>query len=151
MAGLDEGAKKLANLAKALQEVGDRGLQKELYSGINRAVKPLTDSVKRSTPQFLPRRYAVELAKSLRVKTRNRRNGVTLLGSASTPGGKERDLASLNRGRLRHPLYGNRRYWYDQPVKKNWWDDPLLAGAGEVRAEIEKVLDDVAHQIEKQL
>lgn len=151
MAGLDDGAKKFAALAKALREAGDGQLQKELYSGINRAVKPLTAAVKKSTPQFLPRRYAFELAKSLRVKARNRRDGVTLLGAASTKRGKERDLASLNRGRLRHPLYGNRGFWYDQKVKPNWWDDPLLQGADEVREEIEQVLDGVARKIEKNI
>jgi len=149
-----EGADKFGKLAKALKEIGDKELRKELYAGINRAVKPLTQDVKDSTPRFLPRRYAVELAKSLRVRARRRagRNpAVSLVAKAKTPGGKERDLASLNRGRLRHPLYGNRRYWFDQEVSPNWWDDPLLEGADRVREEIVNVLDDIGRKLEQKL
>lgn len=149
-----EGADKFGNLAKALRKFGDKELRTELYRGINRAVKPLTDDVKKSTGKYLPRRYAFELAASLKVKARRRAGqnpAVYLVGRAKTKQGKERDLASLNRGRLRHPLYGNRRYWYDQDVSPNWWDDPLLDGIDEVRKEIVKTIDDVAVQLAKKL
>lgn len=149
-----EGADKFGKLAKELKQLGDKELRTELYRGINRAVKPLTESVKVETKNFLPRRYAFELAKSLRVRARRRAGknpAVYLVGKAKTPGGKDRDLASLNRGRLRHPLYGNRRYWYDQEISPNWWDDPLLAGVDQVREEIVNVLDDIAGKVEKKL
>lgn len=148
------GADKFGALAKALRAAGDKELKKELYRGINRAVKPLTEDVKRGTPKYLPRRYAFELAKSLKVRARRRAGrdpSVRLVGQAKTPRGKDRDLASLNRGRLRHPLYGNRRYWYDQDVSPNWWDDPLFEGVGAVREEIVRVIDEVGDKIAKKL
>lgn len=149
-----EGADKFGKLAKALRDLGDKELRTELYRGINRAVKPLTESVKKETPSFLPRRYAFELAKSLRVRARRRAGrdpAVYLVAKAKTSRGKERDLASLNRGRLRHPLYGNRRYWFDQDVSPNWWDDPLLEGAEQVREEIVNVLDEIGQRLEKKI
>lgn len=149
-----EGADKFGILAKALRQVGDKDLRTELYRGINRAVKPLTESVKVETKNYLPRRYAFELAKSLKVRARRRAGrdpAIYLVGRAKTPRGKERDLASLNRGRLRHPLYGNRRYWFDQEVSPNWWDDPLLEGADQVREEIVGVLDEVVQKVAKKL
>lgn len=150
-----EGADKLAVVARALRDVGDKELRRELYRGLNRAVKPLTADVKAATPDYLPKRYARELSKSLRVKTRRRAGGrnpaIFLVGSAKTPRGKDRDLSSLNRGRLRHPLFGNRRFWYDQPVRKDWWTDPLIQGAPEVREEIVRVLDDVARQLVRRI
>jgi hypothetical protein len=149
-----EGADKFGKLAKALRQSGSKELRTELYRGINRAVKPLTEEVKKETPQFLPRRYAFELSKSLRVKVRRRAGGnpaVYLVANAKTPRGKDRDLASLNRGRLRHPLYGNRGFWYDQKVSPNWWTDPLLEGAEEVRKEIVKSIDDLASRLAKKL
>lgn len=149
-----EGADKFAKLARALKEYGDKDLRSELYRGINRAVKPLTASVKASTDNFLPRRYALEIAKSLKVRA-NRRAGrnpaIYLVGKAKTPKGKERDLASLNRGRLRHPLYGNRHYWFDQDVAPNWWDDPLIQGQDVVRREIVNVIDDIGARLAKKL
>lgn len=149
-----EGADKFGKLAKQLRVLGDKELKRELYRGINRAVKPLTEDVKKETPQFLPRRYAFELAKSLRVRARRRAGNnpaVYLVGKAKTPKGKDRDLASLNRGRLRHPLFGNRGFWYDQKVSPNWWDDPLFRGADQVREEIVNTLDELARKIEKKL
>jgi len=148
-----EGAEKFAKLAKALRETGDKDLRRELYAGINRAVKPLTVGLRASTSRFLPARYAAVLSKSLRVKTRRRAGGrnpaIYLVGSAKTEDGKDRDLSSLNRGRLRHPLYGDRRHWFNQQVSPNWWDDPLLEGADEVREELVKTLDDVARKLDK--
>ena len=149
-----EGADKFGILAKALRKYGDKELRSELYKGINRAVKPLTEDVKKGTQQYLPRRYAFELARYLRVRTRRRAGkdpAIYLVGRAKTKRGKERDLASLNRGRLRHPLYGNRRYWYDQDVSPNWWDDPLLDGSEQVREEIVNVLDDIGIALAKKL
>lgn len=149
-----EGADKFGKLAKELKQLGDKDLRKELYSGIARAVRPLSREVKKGTPKFLPRRYALELSKSLRIQTKKRPfrdPGITLKAVSKTSRGKGRDLASLNRGRLRHPLYGNRRYWYDQEVTPNWWTDPLLEGVDEVRKELVNVIDEIGKKLEKKL
>lgn len=149
-----EGADKFGKLARELRRIGDKELRKGLYAGINRSVKPLTAAVRESMPEFLPRQYAIELGKSLRVRARTRagRNpSIYLVGKAKTKRGKERDLSSLNRGRLRHMLFGDRHYWYNQPVPPNWWDDPLLQNAEVVRDEIESVIDDIGRQLARKL
>ena len=149
-----EGADKFGKLAKALKETSDKELRKELYAGLNRSVKPLTEAVKKGTTSYFPRRYAFELAKYLRVRARRRAGknpAIFLVGKAKTKQGKERDLASLNRGRLRHPLFGNRRYWYDQSIPANWWDEPLLEDADQVREDIVNVLDEIGKRLEKKL
>ena len=149
-----EGAEKFAILAKALRQFGEKDLRKELYAGLNRAVKPLTAHVKESTPQFLPTRYAKELSKSLRVKQRRRAGkdpAIFLVGSAKTRKGKERDLTSLNRGRLRHTLFGDRRNWYDQSVRPDWWDAPIQEDIDDVRREVEKALDNAAQKLAAKL
>lgn len=46
------------------------------------------------------------------------------------------DVASLNRGRLRHPLHGDRRHWYDQKVAPRWWSDAVIVA----RAKVEPAL-----------
>jgi hypothetical protein len=144
------GAEKLRILSRALREVGDKELQKELYRGLNRAVKPLREEVKASIDQFLPARYAVELRRDLKVTTRRRtasRNpAIFLVGRA-----KNRDVASLNRGRLRHPLYGNRGHWFNQRVRRDWWTLPLTRGAPEVRRELERSLDEVAKKVARRV
>jgi hypothetical protein len=148
-----KGAEKFGEVAKALKQAGDKELRKELYSSINRAAKPMTKAVKESMPAYLPRGYALELSKTVKISVRRRASGknpaVYLVAKAKTPGGKDRDLASLNRGRLRHPLFGNRRHWFDQKVRPDWWTDPLLQSAPQARKEIVKAIDDVAAKLAK--
>jgi hypothetical protein len=144
------GAEKLAILARALREVGDKELQRELYRGLNRAVKPLTADVKQSTGQYLPARYARELSRDLKVTSRRRVSAgnpaLYLLGGA-----KNRDVRSLNRGRLRHPLYGNRLHWYNQRVTPGWWSQVLAQGAPQVRDELERTLDELARKVARRV
>lgn len=148
------GAEKFAKLGKALREYGDKELTRDLFKGISRAVKPLTASVKARTPMFLPNPYAVQLSKSLRVRVRRRSTrdpSVRLLAVAKTKGGRERNLTALNRGRLRHPLYGNRSHWFNQSVRAGWWDQPLLEGSDEVRRQIVTVIEDIGNKLDRKM
>ena len=54
------------------------------------------------------------------------------------------DLASLNRGRLRHPVYGNRKNWVDQQVPSGWWDRALEAYGPAVLAGCQLAMDETA-------
>jgi hypothetical protein len=139
------GAEQFASLARALKEAGNKDLRAELYKGINRSVRPLRQAVKAEIPRRLPRRYGAVLARDLSVRTRRRPMrdpAIYLLGTA-----KNRDVRSLNRGRLRHPLFGNREHWFDQRVSSRWWEDPLSREAPAVRQELVRVMDEVAQKI----
>jgi len=144
------GSEKLAALSRALKGAGN-DLRRELDRGLDRAVKPLTGKVRESAPRFLPNRYAAELLPTLKFGVTHRPDRVTLSAKAATRRGKPRSLAALNRGRLRHPLYGDRSHWLNQPVKPGFWDTPLLAGRDEVRDELLKVMDAVAKGLEEKL
>jgi hypothetical protein len=144
------GAEKLAILSRALKDVGDKELRRELYAGLNRSVRPLREDVRASAPFFLPARYALELRHDLKVTTRRRTGGrnpaIFLLGRA-----KQRDVRSLNRGRLRHPLYGNRKYWYTTRIRPGFWTVPLARGAPQVRRELERTLNEVAEKVVRRI
>lgn len=142
------GADNFQDLAKALKEAGRKDLQKELYAGINRAVKPLTADVKDAVGDYVPNRggAADAVQAEFKVKTRRRAAGrnpaIFLLGTAG-----KRDVSSLNRGRLRHPLYGNRRRWYNTAIKPGFWTITLEGGAERVRIELVQALDNVAVKV----
>lgn len=54
------------------------------------------------------------------------------------------DLRSLDQGRLRHPLFGNRGHWYQQKVPKGWWTKSLNRAADrKVRKEMVAALERV--------
>lgn len=143
------GADQFQDLARALKEAGRKDLQREMYAGINRSVKPLTGDVKDAVGDYVPNRggAADAVQAEFKVKTRRRAAGrnpaIFLLGTAGN-----RDVSSLNRGRLRHPLYGNRRRWYNTAIKPGFWTVTLEAGAPRVRVELEQALRNVAAKIE---
>lgn len=149
-----EGADKLGALSDALRRYGTTELEKDLYEAITKSVVPLVGAVKESLKEYLPDRYAEAVATTLverAVRLAGSNPGVRLSASAKTPRGSQRDLAKLNRGLLRHPLYGNRNWWYQQDVKKGFWDEPLQDETETVRAEIVKALDRIAKELAAKL
>ena len=49
-------------------------------------------------------------------------------------GNASHNLAAINSGTLRHPLFGNRDYWYDTPVKPGFFTRPCQLTAPGIRA-----------------
>lgn len=151
-----EGADKLKEVVRALRQLGDKEFSREFYRRTNRILKPVKSAVKASPPSFLPRRggLAAEVASSVKVSSSRktgRRPGLSITASSNSRSGGERDLESLNRGRLRHPLFGHRGHWFDQSVKPGWFDDPIVEQAPGIRQELVQVLDEMAQDIAKKL
>lgn len=144
------GADELARVGRLVKGAGDKDLTRELYRALNSAVKPLTTDVKQNLSQYLPDTYAATLAPRLKVKSRRRmgaRNpSLYLVGTAK---GKRSDrfVGALDRGVLRHPLFGNRRYWFPQRVRSGFWTEPLEAGADKVRRELVAALGRIARKV----
>jgi hypothetical protein len=53
----------------------------------------------------------------------------------------------INEGRIRHPVYGNRRRWATQWASPLWWDTTVRRHTPRMRAEVERVLGDVRRTI----
>lgn len=144
------GADELARVARAVKETGDKGLQKELYRSLNSAVKPLTADVKKNIPEYVPAEYAPALQKTMRVRARRRTGGrnpaLYLVGTAKGRRG-DRFVGALDRGVLRHPLFGNRAHWFTTRIRAGFWTERLEAGADTVRRELVDALARVARQI----
>jgi hypothetical protein len=104
-------------------------LEKDLLKGTREGLKPLKADVQASAAKKLPKAggYAATVARSVKVSSRvTGGKKVVALVSVTASGKREnRDLPSLNRGLLRHPLFGNRRHWYRQTVHRGLVDDPV--------------------------
>jgi hypothetical protein len=137
------GANQLDDLAKKLKAAGEtgKGLRKELLKGLREGAKPLKVAVKESAEDVLPHRIAVTVKKGVSIRTRatGRQAGVRVIAKRGR---------GLNDGRLRHPLFGNRKRWFQQDIKKGWFTTPLEEGAPEVRKELLKVIDHIAKKLE---
>lgn len=138
------GAEQLVALAKRLKKA-PKELRSELYVGINRAAKPLKNEVKASARTRLPKKGG--LAKRVagtKIATKRRvagnAAGVRLIGTSGY------DIGSINRGRVRHLVYGHKP-WVNQTVAPGFWSDPLKAGSSKVQQEIQDVMDKVAKEL----
>ncbi|MBI1757976.1 MAG: hypothetical protein HYR62_01890 [Actinobacteria bacterium] len=148
MAGFDvriTGADQLATVAKSLKDAGNRDLRRELFRSIQRATKPLKAEVKAEALRVLPNRGGLARMVSrsrLTTKTRTGRSpGVTIVATGKI------DIGSLDRGRLRHPLFGDREHWYQQEVRPHWFTGAIDRDIDHVQAELLAAIDAVARKI----
>jgi hypothetical protein len=137
------GVEQLELVARRLREVGDKGLRKELHAGLNRATKPMKAAIRSSAERNLPASGGLNrlVARSrLSTSTKIGRNpAVRVTGALSG-----HDLKAMDRGRLRHPVFGNRRAWVNQKIRPRWFTDAATGEVPAARREIVQVLDDVA-------
>lgn len=142
------GANQLAALAKALRQAGDKELQRELFRGLNRAVKPVREVAKASALAVLPSRggFAARVARGKFVT--QRRSGARVAGIRVVAKNTDR---RVDQGRLRHPVFGNRGVWVTQQVTPGWWSRPTEALRPQVRDDLIKAMDDVAREISRRV
>ncbi|HEY9417120.1 MAG TPA: hypothetical protein VIQ30_20370 [Pseudonocardia sp.] len=163
------GGGQLHTLRQTLRDIGDQGLGKQLGRGLRKAGAKFGPEVRAEALKVMPKRggYAEVLAKSLRFRTavRETRHTAWVTFRVYGDGRKERrDVPQLNRGILRHPVYGrsrplknHARYkatsqmnpWVAQKVRKGFVDRPVDRLAPEVAREMRQVVDWVADQIKR--
>jgi hypothetical protein len=140
------GAQDFARLSARLREVGDKGLRRELYKGLNAAAKPAKAAIKPNIRARLPHRGGAGdfVASTLRVTQSNRggQNPRVVIWSKSN-----HNIGAINRGTLRHPVFGNKSAWASTSVEPDTFTEPIEAQAPQIRQEMEKVIRDVAAKI----
>lgn len=150
MIGLEiNGADQYASLSARLRVAGERGLQRELQQALTAASGPARQNVLDHLPVYLPNRYADDLESQFKMRASGRGGSaaaVRIKGAATGPYGP-RFVWALNKGKLRHPLFGDRGHWYSQDVYPGFFTQPLQDSAPEVRKELVAAMDRVAAQI----
>lgn len=145
-----EGAEQLGRLAKRLKDAGDKGLQRELYAAIARAMKPLRARLPDSARSTLPRRGGLgELVAKSQFRT-VRRSGARTAGVRLQAKNPNLQLRKIDDGKVRHPVFareGRPRVWVVQPVTPGWFTKPAEEDAPLARAEIEHAMQDIAERI----
>ena len=151
-----DAATEFAALAYALREAGETGLKRELYKALDDAARPVAEVIggENHLKEFLPDRYAGVLRPDLKVSARKRSTGenpdVTIIATTRQLGGvQRRRIRRLNAGVLAHPLFGNRKRWYDQTggVTAGFFDRPVEEARPAVRSQIEDALARVRNKI----
>ena len=126
---VEHGIRLVAGKVRALGE--DRTIVNEMAKEIRRAAMPVRKDVRTSALVTLPsggglNAWTARASVTVQVRRSGPRAGVTIkAGRRSTRG--RADLRGLDAGRVRHPLWGNRRHWYSQGVTPGFFTDPVLA------------------------
>ena len=144
----DWGAEEFATLAKNLILVGEVELKKELYDAIDAATRPVEDNMRRGLPDYMPDRYAETLNGDLRITTSKRTGPDPGVRVQAAGRARRRRVRRLNAGVLAHPLFGNRRYWYNQVdgVRAGFFDAPAEAAMPQVREAVSAALERAAEK-----
>lgn len=144
-----EGAEQFLALSKALKHAGRGELRKELNRQLRVTAKPLIKETRAVARATLPQRggLAAQVAREpqrVQVRTGRKTAGVRIVV------GRKRGGARMsNRGRLRHPVFGNRERWVTQPVPAGWFDETLKGKERAVRKDVVAVLSTIAEQVVK--
>lgn len=155
------GQKDLYKLARTLRDAGQRKLGQKLDRGIRKAAKVVDAEVtaRSSTDVFIPKKFEETFNASLSAKHEVRMIRGRSVTITFTAKGKrqERKLTDMERGRLRHPVYGRYRRLKDGTLMKNPWVTqtikPGVISVPAKRAEPKavKVLDEAVNELVKEI
>lgn len=161
------GTGQLTDLSRRLRAAGGPRLRQNTYRRVRRAAEPLhrdlqrsirtvqlsgTGRTKRGGPSPTERPLRSGIAGAVRISVRSGASPgarIWLDGSRLPPGVTMGVPARINEGRLRHPVFGNRKRWANQWARPSgWWERPVRDGTPRMRAEVARVLDDVRRDLQ---
>jgi hypothetical protein len=150
------GSRLRANFARRLRHAAEP-LHEDLQSAI-RSLDIKAQGRKRNKKGIVPhggsspttRPLRATIASAIRISVR----------SSSTPGARvwldkgllPKDLkfmpGVINKGRIRHPVFGNRSRWAQQDAAPLWWDNTVRRARPRMERDVARVLDDVRRELE---
>lgn len=144
-----KGAEDFYRASKALKSAGETELRKELTAGMKTGAKPLIGKAKASALRSIPKRgglAALVAREPMRVQVRT---GAKTAGVRIVVGKRRGAARATNAGLLRHPVFGNRQVFVEQPVPqaRGWFDDEMTRQAPSIRPELERALVRVLNKI----
>jgi hypothetical protein len=156
----------LLELQRRLRAAGGENIRSSMQRRIRRAAEPLRDDLQstmrgltirsqgRSTrpggpsPNTRPLRATIADAIRISVRTTGSGAGATVwIDKGRMPPDMKTIPGHLNTGRLRHPVFGNKRRWVNQYASPPWWDTTVRRHRPRMEAEVERVLGDVRRRL----
>lgn len=143
-----DGAEQLRLLGTRFKAAGNGDLKKELLAGIRVAVKKMIPAVQQGAHDRLP--HSGGLADRVAGQKFAARTSLAS-GKVSLTGSGMKSLTDIDKGRLRHPVFGDRDVWKQQSVTPGFFSGPIESHLPTVHAEIDDVLSSLAKKLEKPL
>lgn len=162
------GTGQLLELSARLRRAGHENIRASFQRRLRRAAEPLRDDLqaairnldirsqgrssgRRGGPSPTTRPLRASIAQAIRISVR----------TGGTPGARvwlDRSLLPsdipaglverLNEGRLRHPVFRNRRRWVQQTANPGWWDRTVRTHTPRITRDVERITDDVRRRLE---
>ncbi|MEU5111715.1 hypothetical protein AB0G64_09465 [Streptomyces longwoodensis] len=160
------GTGQLVDLSRQLRRAGGPRLRQNMGRHIRRAAEPLQKDLQRSIqsvslpgsgrkvrggPSPTTRPLRTTLAGAVRISVRQGASpGARVwLDRSRLPADLRNMPWVIENGRVRHPVFGNRRRWATQWARPTgWWSRTVQAGMPKMRAEVERVLGDVRRDLQ---
>ena len=162
------GTGQLLDLQRKLRTAGHENLRSNMQRRIRRAAEPLRDDLqdsirslnivspgrkagKRGGPSPTTRPLRATIAEAIRISVRTTGDPgakVWIDRSRLPPDIKNGLIKQLDDGRLRHPVFGNRKRWAQQDAPPGWWTKTVRQHTPRMEREVARVVDDVKRRIE---
>jgi hypothetical protein len=163
-----QGRAQLRRLGEQIKATGDKGLGREMAAAIRKAAKPIEAAISREADAVMPSAggYRATFSKSMKFRVALRigaRRASLTMHTFATGTKERRDIGALNKGTLRHPVFGRSRRIKVGPragtAQPNPWSVTAIrpdffgrgtAAAGDVaEREIAKVRDEFSKRLAK--
>ena len=160
------GTGQLLELQRRLRRAGHEHIRASMQRRIRRAAEPLRTDLQdkirgldiRSqggggrrggpSPTTRPLRATIADAIRISVRTAGDPGARVWVDKGLLPPDLKRMPDVINEGRIRHPVYGNRRRWATQWADPGWWDKTIRDHTPRITREVERVVDDVRRHLE---
>ncbi|WP_405794118.1 hypothetical protein [Streptomyces sp. NBC_01506] len=155
----------LLDLQRKLRAAGHENIRSSMQRRIRRAAEPLKNDLQsaiRGLPISSPggrgrgggrsptsRPLRSTIAGQIRITVRNTGNpgARVFVDKGALPPDLRNMPHVINTGRIRHPVYGNRRRWVTQTAPPLWWDKTVRAHAPRMERDVRRVVDDVRQKL----
>lgn len=137
------------NLSRRIRRAAEP-LHKDLQQAIRTVQLPGSGRKKRGGPSPTTRPFRAMLAGGVRISVRSGASpGARVWMDKSRLEPKAKNVPWLiDAGRLRHPVFDNRRRWTNQTPRAGWWSRTVREGTPRMTREIERITDDVRRDLE---
>lgn len=157
------GAASLHRLAAKMRAEGRKDLLQEMTSALVKATDPLKVRIREEASAVMPAGggYKAVFDKSLGFRVQRRGASAEADVTLTTYGrgkGERRDLKALNRGNLRHPVFGRSRPgarkgerianpWAVTSIRSKFWDRGVQNAGADVEKQMTTVIEEYARRL----
>lgn len=156
----------LLELQRRLRAAGGENIRSSMQRRIRRVAEPLKSDLQSTmrglnirseagrgrsggrSPTTRPLRATIADAIRISVRTGGNPGATVWIDKGRLPLDLKNMPKVINSGRIRHPVFGNRRRWATQWAQPPWWDSVVRQHTPRMEREVTRVLDDVRRRLE---